>query len=96
MAKWDDDSYSRDLVDAFWQALHLVMAKSMVNQWAWLSGSTASGIWPPLYPAGTGIFPADRLPLNRDESGSRFALAIPPTPQVIDSSVGSYRHAQPL
>jgi hypothetical protein len=90
MAKWDDDSYSRDLVDAFWEALHQVMAKSMANQWAWVSGSIASGFWPPLFPAGSGIFPADRLPLNDIETASQFALTVPPTPQVIDSSVGSY------
>jgi len=90
MAKWDDDSYSRDLVDAFWEQLHVVMAQSMANQWAWLSGSAAAGLWPPLYPAGSGIYPVDRLPLDPDDSGSRFYLAIPPTPQVIDSSVGAY------
>jgi hypothetical protein len=91
MVKWDDDSYSRDLIGAFWEALHLLVVKSMANQWAWISGSVASGIWPPLYRGG--IFPAERLPLNpfkTAESGSLFCLAVPPTPQVIDSSVGAF------
>ncbi len=93
MTQWDDDSYSRDLVGAFWDALRLLMAKSMVNYWGWLSGSAASGLWPPLNPFGSGIFPVDRLPLNSlnpSDVGSGFYLAIPPTPQVIDSSVGGY------
>lgn len=93
MTQWDDDSYSRDLVGAFWDALRLLTAKSMANEWAWGASSAASGIWPPLYPFGGGIFPADRLPpnpLDPASSGSVFCLAVPPTPQVIDSSVGGY------
>jgi hypothetical protein len=96
MTQWDDDSYSRDLVGAFWDALRLLMAKSLANEWAWLYGSFASGLWPSLHPFGcfgTGIYPADRLPLNPFDDaakGSLFCLAVPPTPQVIDSSVGGY------
>jgi hypothetical protein len=91
MVKWDDDSYSRDLIGAFGNALHGLMAQSMANQWAWLSGSAVNGACPPLYVGS--IFPFDRLPpnpANFAEPGSLFCLAPPPAPQGIDSSVGSY------
>jgi hypothetical protein len=100
MVKWDDDSYSRDLIGAFGDALHLLMAKSMATQWAWLSGSIANGLCPPFY-SGV-IFPTDRLPpnptyepdpaapYNDADWGSLFCLSPPPVLQVIDSSVGSY------
>jgi hypothetical protein len=90
MAKWDDDAYSRDLIEAFGEALHLLVVKSVANQWAWISGSAASGLWPDLFATGGGIFPGDRIPLNPYETCNGFYLAIPPTPQVIDSSVGSF------
>jgi hypothetical protein len=48
MVRWDDDSYSRDLIEGFWKAL-----------------------------------------LRLVERG-QFAMTIPPTPQVIDSSVGGF------
>jgi hypothetical protein len=89
MAMWNDDSYSRDLIGAFWEALHGVVAKSVANEWAWVSGG-AAGICPAL--CGGGIFPADRLPRHEyePETASQFYLAVPPTPHVIDSSVGSF------
>jgi hypothetical protein len=92
MAKWDDDSYSRDLIEAFGEGLHLVVAKSLANWWGWCSGNFAGGQWHWLYMngIGSGIFPADRHPLIPYQPWNDFALAVPPTPQVIDSSVGAY------
>jgi hypothetical protein len=90
MAQWNDDSYSRDLIDGFWGALRMVVAQSSANEWMWLSGTPVNGQWPPLLIGG--IFPTDRLLVNPfvEETASRFRLSIPPTPQVIDSSVGSF------
>lgn len=91
MAQWDDDSYSRDLIGAFWEALHLLVAKSAANEWAWWSAYAAGVLGQ--YPFQFGIFPADRLPWEHSpniEQGSQFYLAVPPTPQIIDSSVGGY------
>jgi hypothetical protein len=90
VTQWDDDSYSRDLVGAFGEALRAVLAESMANQFAWLATTPVAGSWPPF--AGGGIFPVDRLPEApwRPQTASEFYLSIPPTPQVIDSSVGSY------
>jgi hypothetical protein len=48
MVRWDDDSYSRDLIEGFWNAL------------------------------------------KRLEERGQFTMTIPPTPQVIDSSVGGF------
>ncbi len=90
MAKWDDDAYSRDLIEAFGEALQVLVAKSLANFWGWWSGSIASGHWPYMDSIGGGIFPLDRHPLVAHEKWNDFQLAIPPTPQVIDSSVGSF------
>jgi hypothetical protein len=93
MTQWEDDSYSRDLVGAFWDALRLLMAKSEANYWAWAFSNFAGYTSPRMYPFGNGILPVDRLPLNPldpDDKGSLFFLDVPPTPQVIDSSVGGY------
>jgi hypothetical protein len=83
MVRWDDDSYSRDLVEGFWRALRLVVTESAARQWSWATSSLVSGFPPGL---GGGIFPVHHA--GRD--GSSFSMAILPTPQVIDSSVGSF------
>jgi hypothetical protein len=90
MAMWNDDSYSRDLIDGFWGALRQVVAQDLANQWAWVGSQAVFGAWPP--GRGGGIFPVQRLPvyLERPFSASSFRLDIPPTPHVIDSSVGSF------
>ncbi len=95
MAMWNDDSYSRDLIDGFWRALRQVVAQDLANQWAWTISQLAGGGWPPTL--GGGIFPVQRLPLypERPSSASSFRLEIPPTPHVIDSSVGPYATPNP-
>jgi hypothetical protein len=86
MAMWNDDSYSRDLIDGFWRALRQVVAQDLANQWAWTTSQVVAGTWV------GGIFPVQRLPLNQfnPHTASRFRLEDPPRPHVIDSSVGSF------
>ncbi len=86
MARWEDDSYSRDLVEGFWKALRALVAESAAGQWCWVTGCAGTGSSPGL--AG-GIFPRHRA----GPKASRFSMSILPTPQVIDSSVGSFAQA---
>jgi hypothetical protein len=90
MAMWNDDSYSRDLIDGFWGALRQVVAQDLANQWAWALSQPLLGTWPPNL--GSGIFPAQRLQVypERPLSASSFRLDIPAVPHRIDSSVGSF------
>jgi hypothetical protein len=88
MAMWNDDSYSRDLIDGFWGALRQVVAQDAVNQCMWMSNQLLFNF--PLGASG-GIFPVQRQPLGDDPlSGSTFCLEEPPTLHVIDSSVGAF------
>jgi hypothetical protein len=80
---WNDDSYSRDLVGGFWKALRPVVTRTTVTDWAWVTGITASGAFPPY--AGGGPLPVHRL----GEGGSDFQMA-PAKPYLIDSSVGTF------
>jgi hypothetical protein len=81
--KWDDDSYSRDLIEGFAFALRNVVAKDDARDWS-LAAAAAVGGFPTIF---AGALPLDRL-------GPRalppFRLAVPPTPQLIDSSVGGF------
>jgi hypothetical protein len=90
MALWNDDSYSRDLIDGFGTALRQVIARDLANQWLWTTSQVISGVWPP--GRGGGIFPVQRLPTDPTEmrSASSLRLEIPPAPYRIDSSVGSF------
>lgn len=90
MARWNDDSYSRDLIDGFEAALRQVLARDLANQWAWWSSQAMSEGCP--LARGGGIFPVQRLQVspNYAESASTFALTIPPLLYRIDSSVGSF------
>jgi hypothetical protein len=90
MAMWNDDSYSRDLIDGFWGALRQVVAQDLANQWAWTISQPLLALWPPTL--GGGIFPAQRLQIYPEhlESASSFRLDIPAIPHRIDSSVGSF------
>lgn len=89
MAQWNDDSYSRDLIDGFGTALRQVMARDLANQWTWTVNQLLFNFPPGL--AG-GIFPEQRLATdpNEDRSASSFCLSIPPALYRIDSSVGSF------
>jgi hypothetical protein len=79
MVQWNDDSYSRDLVEGFWKALRGLVTRQFVLQWGWITGCVGTGAPPALQ---AGCLAAAR--------GSRCQLAILPTPQLIDSSVGSF------
>jgi hypothetical protein len=89
-AMWNDDSYSRDLIYGFWGALRQVVAQDLANQWLWAGSQAVSGVWPP--GRGGGVFPVQRLQVYEDRplSASSFRLDVPPTPHIIDSSVGSF------
>lgn len=94
LAMWNDDSYSRDLVEGFRGALRQTMAQDLANQWAWMFNQVFLNF--PLG-VGGGILPEQRLQmaLGDPRSASTFALDIPPTPYVIDSSVGSFATPNP-
>jgi hypothetical protein len=83
MVRWDDDAYSRDLIEGFWKALRALVAETAAGQWAWVSGGLAGG--GPLG-LGGGPFPVYRA----GRHASSFSMALLPTPHVIDSSVGSF------
>ncbi len=94
MAMWNDDSYSRDLIDGFRGALRQVMARDTANMWAWTASQTMFGAGPPCWRGG--IFPLQRLPLSPySDSASSFNLDIPPSAHIIDSSVGSFDTPNP-
>jgi hypothetical protein len=88
MAVWNDDSYSRDLVDGFGTALRHVMAREEANRWTWLVNQRLFK----LPPGFGGIFPEQRWPTDPNEasSASTFCLDIPPASFRIASSVGSF------
>jgi hypothetical protein len=83
MVRWEDDSYSVDLIDGFWQALRTLVARETVNDWAWLTGCVANFGPAPLQ---GGILPLTRA----GPHGSGFRMSRLPTPQFIDSSVGTF------
>ncbi|HEY7327532.1 MAG TPA: hypothetical protein VH592_07830 [Gemmataceae bacterium] len=89
MAVWNDDSYSRDLIDGFGTALRQVMARDVANQWTWTVNQLLFN-FPPGWAGG--IFPEQRLPTdpNEERSASTFRLDILPAPYRIASSVGSF------
>jgi hypothetical protein len=89
MAQWNDDSYSRDLIDGFGKGLRQLMARDLANQWTWTVNQLLYNFPPGLV---GGIFPEQRLATdpNEERSASTFRLDIPPVPCRIDSSVGSF------
>jgi hypothetical protein len=89
MAQWNDDSYSRDLIDGFGTALRQVMARDLANQWTWTVNQLLYNFPPGLT---GGIFPEQRLATdpNEERSASTFRLDTTPAPYHIDSSVGSF------
>jgi hypothetical protein len=87
LVKWDDDSYSADLIDGFLlDALPALMAQEAVRDWAWVTGGIQAGAFPPLL---GGAFPKDRSGQHDNE----FRLSILPTVEPIASSVGSFQTA---
>lgn len=95
MARWNDDSYSRDLVDGFQRALRQVVVRDCANQWAWTASQTLFGVWPPT--RGGGILPLQRLILDFSylQSVSSLYLTIPPRQHLIASSVGAFGTPNP-
>jgi hypothetical protein len=72
---WDDDSYSRDLVDGFVDSLQKrILARSVAREWAWTASCLGQGA--PFALAG-GLLPRQ----NTDELSA---------PQIVDSSVGTF------
>ncbi|MSR30376.1 MAG: hypothetical protein EXR99_02610 [Gemmataceae bacterium] len=80
LALWDDDSYSRDFVDSFWNELRFPLAVEAATDWLWISSTRLNGH----FPFFNGIFPAGRLGRN----AASYRMTVAPVPQVIDSSVG--------
>jgi hypothetical protein len=84
MVRWDDDAYSRDLVEGFWRALQIAGVESSASEWAWALGCCLRAGSPP--DLGSAVVPYQRLGAD----GSAFRMAVPPTPLLVDSSVGSF------
>src|SRR5579883_49851 len=93
MAQWNDDSYSRDLIDGFGAALRQVIARDLANQFVWYSSQAMSASFP--FSSGPGIFPVQRLSPYYPEPASTFALNLPPRLYRIESSVGSFDTPNP-
>jgi len=86
LVKWEDDSYSGDLIYGFLDALQGLAEQAQARDWAWLTGSVLLGGSPPLV---GGIFPWDHC----GRHGSEFRMSLWPTVQPIASSVGGFQPA---
>jgi hypothetical protein len=89
VALWNDDSYSRDLVEGFGRAWVNIMALDTANLYALLFNQACLQF--PLG-VGGGILPVQRLELypGRPETSSQFRLGVPARRLIIDSSVGAF------
>jgi hypothetical protein len=86
MVSWTDDAYSRDLVDGFWRALQTVGVSTPGERFWALGCLLRGGAQPDL---GSAVVPYQ--PLGADGLALRLALNVaPPTPLLIDSSVGTF------
>jgi hypothetical protein len=83
VVRWHDDTYSRDLMHGFLDALQRLATREAVADWVWATGCAASGSLSGLTSGG---FPVRRA----GPDGSSFRMEVPPTPQLIDSSVGTF------
>jgi hypothetical protein len=83
MVRWEDDSYSRDLVDGFGDSLVSLMAAKACRQWGWITGAVCG--CGPLFPGG-GPIPSDSIGLE----ASGFCLSEGAPISAVDSSVGSF------
>jgi hypothetical protein len=83
VVRWHDDSYSRDLKDAFLYSLQRLATHEAAIDWAWLTGGIGNG--------GLAGLTAGGLPIRRvGAEATNFRMAFLPTPQLIDSSVGTF------
>jgi hypothetical protein len=94
MVQWDDDSYSRDLIDGYYKALsrrveETALQEALPEAWAWLAGCAARGGFPPALVGGA--FPAALA--QQGMAGFRLKT---PNHQLIDSSVGSFANPNPF
>ena len=89
MAMWNDDSYSRDLVEGFRRALPQVVARDRAGYWFWIFNQLYQNLF---FGAGGGVLPVQRLQVypGYSETVSSFSLQVPPRQLSIDSSVGSF------
>lgn len=72
---WEDDPYSVDLADRFYEALRLPATSAVVREWAWLGNFSVTG----------------GLPISGDSvAAGRFRLALTPLPQRIPYSIGGF------
>jgi len=83
VVRWHDDTYSRDLMHGFLAALQRLGTHEAVLDWTWATGCATNGSFAGLTSGG---FPVHRAGVD----GSNFRMAVPPTPQLIDSSVGTF------
>lgn len=83
VVRWHDDTYSRDLMAGFLDALQRLATSEAVADWVWATGCVANGSLSGLTAGG---FPVRRAGLE----GSSFRMALLPTPQLVDSSVGTF------
>jgi hypothetical protein len=83
VVRWHDDTYSRDLMGGFLDALQRLATSEAVADWVWATGCVANGSLSGLTAGG---FPVRRAGME----GSGFRMALLPTPQLIDSSVGTF------
>jgi hypothetical protein len=83
VVRWHDDTYSRDLKDEFLRSLSRLATREAVADWVWATGCAASGSLSGLTSGG---FPVRRA----GAEGSGFRMELPPTPQLVDSSVGTF------
>jgi hypothetical protein len=83
VVRWHDDTYSRDLMHGYLDALQRIATREAIADWVWASGFAANGS---LAGLGAGGFPVHHAGAN----GSNFRMALQPTPQLIDSSVGTF------
>jgi hypothetical protein len=87
LVKWEDDSYSSDLIYGFLDALQVLGEQAQARDWAFVTGSVLQGGFPPAL--GGGIFPWDRC----GRHGSEFRMSTWPPVQPIASSVGGFQLA---
>lgn len=80
---WEDDAYARDFVGAFWQGLVRKSAMEQVGVWLWAQSQYLQNLFP--LPGFQGVFPLDLAGHKKNS----FRLQMFPTPQIIDSSVGT-------
>ncbi len=84
MVQWEDDAYSLDLIAGFRKELRGQITPATAQEWLWLTSNFALGGSP--VSLGAGVFPWRRA----GELGSGFRMALPPNPQRIDYSVGTF------